>query len=34
MQEVDAWMNRFRAYWIPKLEALATEIARGKGKKR
>ena len=30
MREVDAWLDRFRGFWTPRLEALATEIARGK----
>jgi len=30
MRQVDAWLNRFRNFWGPKLEALATEVARGK----
>ena len=30
MREVDAWLDRFRGFWVPKLEALATEVARGK----
>lgn len=30
MREVDAWLERFRMFWAPKLEALATEVARGK----
>lgn len=30
MQEVDEWLDRFRAFWEPKLSALETEIARGK----
>lgn len=30
MREVDAWLDRFRAFWEPKLDALGTEIARGK----
>ena len=30
MAEVDAWLDRFRAFWTPRLEALATEVARGK----
>lgn len=30
MREVDAWLDRFRMYWTPQLEALATEVARGK----
>lgn len=34
MQEVDAWLDRFRGFWSRKLDALATEIARGKIKKK
>lgn len=34
LAEVDAWLDRFRAFWAPKLDALATEIARGKRKRR
>lgn len=30
LAEVDSWLNRFRRFWGPPLEALATEIARGK----
>ena len=30
LQEVDDWLDPFRAFWTHKLEALATEIARGK----
>jgi DNA-binding transcriptional ArsR family regulator len=30
MQEVDAWLERFRVFWAPRLDALATEVARGK----
>ena len=30
MQEVDGWLERFRGFWAPRLEALALEIARGK----
>jgi hypothetical protein len=30
MREVDIWLDRFRMFWTPKLEALATEVARGK----
>ena len=32
--EVDAWLDRFRGFWEHKLDALATEIARGKRKRR
>ncbi|HET6338778.1 MAG TPA: metalloregulator ArsR/SmtB family transcription factor [Polyangiales bacterium] len=28
--EIDAWLNQFRQFWGAPLEALATEIARGK----
>jgi DNA-binding transcriptional ArsR family regulator len=34
MREADAWLERFRAFWGPKLEALATEVARGKGERK
>jgi len=30
MREIDAWLDRFRQFWEPKLHALDTEIARGK----
>ena len=30
LAEVDAWLDRFRVFWAPRLEALATEVARGK----
>ncbi|HEY8548330.1 MAG TPA: metalloregulator ArsR/SmtB family transcription factor [Vicinamibacterales bacterium] len=30
LQEVDAWLDRFRLFWTHRLEALATEVARGK----
>jgi DNA-binding transcriptional ArsR family regulator len=34
LREVDAWLDRFRGFWEPRLDALATEIARGKRKRR
>lgn len=34
LQEIDAWLDRFRSFWEPKLSALETEIARGKSKRR
>jgi DNA-binding transcriptional ArsR family regulator len=34
LQEVDAWLDRFRAYWEDRLDALATEVARGKRERR
>lgn len=30
MREVDEWLDRFRVFWTSKLDALATEVARGK----
>lgn len=30
MAEVDEWLEQFRRFWAPRLDALATEIARGK----
>jgi DNA-binding transcriptional ArsR family regulator len=30
MQQVDEWLGRFRVLWTSKLDALATEVARGK----
>jgi len=34
LQEIDRWLNHFRRLWEPRLEALATEIARGKRTRR
>lgn len=34
LREADLWLDSFRAFWAPKLEALATEIARGKRARR
>jgi DNA-binding transcriptional ArsR family regulator len=34
MQEVDQWLARFRGFWNRKLDALATEVARGKRKRK
>ena len=33
LTEVDYWLGKFRQFWEPKFEALATEIARGKRKR-
>jgi DNA-binding transcriptional ArsR family regulator len=33
-REVDAWLSHFRGFWEPKLDARATEIARGKKRRR
>ena len=30
LKQVDEWVERFRGFWEVKLDALATEIARGK----
>lgn len=32
LEDVDTWLTPFRQFWAPKIEALATEIARGKRK--
>ncbi len=34
LREVDAWLNHFRAFWTPHLDALDTEIARGRRQRR
>ncbi len=34
LEEIDQWLTPFRRFWAPKLEALATEIARGKTRRR
>lgn len=34
IQQVDEWLDRFRGFWTPKFEALATEVARGKKRRR
>jgi DNA-binding transcriptional ArsR family regulator len=34
LQEVDAWLNRFRGFWEQRLDALGTELARGKRERR
>ena len=30
LEQVDSWLSQFRNFWSPKLDALSTEIARGK----
>jgi len=30
LRDVDEWLERFRIFWTHKLNALATEVARGK----
>jgi len=34
LREVDAWLDRFRGFWSQRLDALATELARGKRERR
>jgi DNA-binding transcriptional ArsR family regulator len=34
LREVDVWLDRFRALWTPHLDALETEIARGRRQRR
>jgi DNA-binding transcriptional ArsR family regulator len=34
LRDVDAWLDRFRRTWTPHLDALATEVARGKRQQR
>jgi DNA-binding transcriptional ArsR family regulator len=34
LREVDEWLDRYRRFWTPHLDALATELARGKRARR
>jgi DNA-binding transcriptional ArsR family regulator len=34
LREVDAWLDQFRAFWENRLDALSTEVARGKRERR
>jgi DNA-binding transcriptional ArsR family regulator len=34
LAEVDEWLGRYRALWEQRLDALHTEVARGKRKRR
>ena len=34
LRELDAWLDRFRRFWTPHLEALGTELARGRHDRR
>lgn len=34
LQEADAWLGQFRRFWEHRLDALETEIARGKRARR
>jgi len=33
LRDVDAWLDKFRRFWAPPLDALATELARGRRKR-
>ena len=34
LEEVDEWLDRFRGFWSQRLDALATELARGRRSQR
>jgi DNA-binding transcriptional ArsR family regulator len=34
LRDVDEWLDSFRRFWTPRLDALATEIVRGKRQRR
>ena len=34
LRDVDAWLDRFRRFWTPHLDALATELARGQHERK
>ena len=34
LEQVDSWLEQFRSHWEARLEALATEVARGKRARR
>ena len=34
LAEADAWFDAFREFWQPKLDALGTELARGRRERR
>jgi DNA-binding transcriptional ArsR family regulator len=34
LREVDMWLEQFRRFWTQHLDALATELARGKRERR
>lgn len=34
MREVDAWVEQFRVFWEQRLDALGTEVARGRARRR
>jgi hypothetical protein len=34
MREVDAWLEQFRGFWAQRLDALGTELERGRRSRR
>lgn len=34
LREIDDWLDRFRSFWAPHLDALSTEVARGRRARR
>lgn len=34
LAEIDQWLGRYRALWQPRLDALHSEVARGKRQRR
>ena len=34
MRQVDAWLEQFRGFWAQRLDALGTELARGRSTRR
>jgi DNA-binding transcriptional ArsR family regulator len=34
LRDVDQWLDQFRRFWTPHLNALATEISRGRRQRR
>jgi DNA-binding transcriptional ArsR family regulator len=34
LQEIDGWLERYRQFWTQPLDALATELARGRRRRR
>jgi DNA-binding transcriptional ArsR family regulator len=34
LRDVDAWLDGFRRFWAPHLDALRTELARGRRERR
>ena len=34
LRDVDNWLDHFRRFWTPHLDALATELARGRRERR